>query len=270
LRCASMLNVVRPVLRRLLTSEQRRRIHLARKRSLAWPPVGFVRFGSLRRVTPLARDHGYGRGTPVDRYYIERFLLNQAGSGEYARGDIQGRVLEIGGSDYTRKFGGWDPQQRAGKVTTCDVLDHDPRNSAATVIGDLTKPESLPRESYDCIICTQVLPFIYDLHAGMRSLHQMLDGGGVLLLTVGGISPLCHPDFDLWGDYWRCTSLGLRRLAEEVFAPEEVTVRSFGNVLSATAFLYGAAAQDLKSWELDSHDPDYEVVIALRAVKSQS
>ena len=30
--------------------------------------------GTIRRTTPLSERHGYDRGTPVDRYYIERFL----------------------------------------------------------------------------------------------------------------------------------------------------------------------------------------------------
>jgi SAM-dependent methyltransferase len=257
----------RTVLRRLLTADQLTRIERLRKRVRARPPVGRIRFGSLRRVTPLDRAFGATRGTPIDRYYIEKFLSNQAGLGEYIRGDIHGRVLEIGGADYTRRFGGWNGRP-SGKVSASDVLDPDPGNSDATIVGDLTQPEKLPAEAYDCVICTQVILFIYDIHTAIRALHQMLRPGGVLLLTVGGVSQICHPDADLWGDYWRFTSLSVRRLAEEVFDAQNVTVRTYGNVLAASAFLYGAAAEDLKQWELDSHDPDYEVTIALRAVKS--
>ena len=39
------------------------------------------------------------------------------------------------------------------------------------------------------------------------------------------------------------------------------------NVLAATGFLYGVAADELRAAELDSHDPLYEVVVGLRAVK---
>ena len=62
-------------------------------------PAGWVRFGSLRRVTPLSREFGYDRGLPIDRYYIERFLATHIA-------DIHGHVLEVEDDIYTRQFGG--------------------------------------------------------------------------------------------------------------------------------------------------------------------
>jgi len=62
------------------------------------PPVGYIRFGSLRRVMPISRKWGFDRGLPIDRYYIERFLSAHAL-------DICGYVLEIQDNAYTRKFG---------------------------------------------------------------------------------------------------------------------------------------------------------------------
>jgi hypothetical protein len=52
-----------------------------------------------------------------------------------------------------------------------------------------------------------------------------------------------------------------------VFPPELVSVAPYGNVLSAIAFLHGLAAEELRPEELDHHDPDYQVLIAVRAVK---
>jgi hypothetical protein len=48
-----------------------------------------------------------------------------------------------------------------------------------------------------------------------------------------------------------------------------VTVTSYGNVLAATAFLQGLAAEELHPEELDYRDPDYEVLISVRAVKAE-
>ena len=42
----------------------------------------------LRRLAPVSDKWGHDRGTPVDRWYIERFLERQAG-------DIRGRVLSL-------------------------------------------------------------------------------------------------------------------------------------------------------------------------------
>ena len=41
----------------------------------------------------------------------------------------------------------------------------------------------------------------------------------------------------------------------------------YGNVLTATAFLYGIAAHELKPAELNDHDTDYPVIIGIRARK---
>ena len=58
------------------------------------PPKGKVDFGDLRRLVPISGEYGYDRGRPVDRYYIENFLISQADL-------IKGRVLEIGENAYT-------------------------------------------------------------------------------------------------------------------------------------------------------------------------
>jgi hypothetical protein len=52
---------------------------------------------------------------------------------------------------------------------------------------------------------------------------------------------------------------------ESAFAPEGVRVEAYGNVLAASAFLYGLAAEELRQEELAPRDPDYEMLIAVRA-----
>jgi SAM-dependent methyltransferase len=243
--------------------------HRARR---VWPPVGWVRFGSLRRLRPIGEDMGTHRGTPLDRYYIEGFLDRHAGRAGYVQGDIRGRVLEVGDDMYTRRFGVFydGPEESAPEayVTSVDVLHADTSNPNATIVGDLATGQGIPEEAYDCVICTQTLQVIYDVRGAIRSLHRMLKPGGVALVTMsGGILQLCRPDYDLWGDYWRFTSLSARRLFEEVFPPECVTVEAHGNVLVGAALLYGLAVEDLRRHELDAHDPNYEVTIAVRASK---
>jgi hypothetical protein len=53
----------------------------------------------------------------------------------------------------------------------------------------------------------------------------------------------------------------------EVFPNQDITISSYGNVLSAVAFLEGLAAEGLEASKLDHHDPRFEVLIAVRAVK---
>jgi hypothetical protein len=91
--------------------------------------------------------------------------------------------------------------------------------------------------------------------------------GGVLLATASGMAQISREDFEMWGEYWRFTSLSVRLLFEEAFPKENITVQSYGNVLAAISFLEGLAAEDLKKKELDVLDPNYEILIAVRAVK---
>jgi glycosyltransferase involved in cell wall biosynthesis len=213
-----------------------------------------VRLGGLRRLTPVSRQFGWDRGgLPVDRYYIERFLQQHAG-------DIRGRVLEARDDAYTRRFGG-------ASVTQADVLHPTRDNPRATIVADLTHAEAIPDDTFDCVLLTQVLPFIPDVEAAVATVHRILRPGGVALITVPGISQIVRYDMDRWGDYWRFTTLSARRLFEAAFGPGKVDVAAQGNVLVATAFLHGLSTRDLRPDELEYRDPDYEVLITVRAVK---
>jgi SAM-dependent methyltransferase len=237
----------------VLPAALRRRLRHAWHRWSQRPPVGHVRFGDLRRVAPVSRDFGLTRGQAVDRFYIERFLARHAA-------DIRGVVLEIGEATYTRRFGG-------GAVARSDVLHLKPGNPEATIAGDLTDLATLPADTFDCIILTQTLQFIFDPRAALRTVRRGLKPGGVLLATFPGISQISRYDMDRWGDYWRVTSLSARRLFETTFPPGRVSVEAHGNVLAAAAFLYGLAVEDLRPEELEADDPDYEMLITVRAVK---
>jgi len=220
------------------------------------PPTGCLRFGSLRRVIPLNRNFGYDRGRPIDRYYIERFL-------ERHRADICGHVLEIADNTYTWNFGG-------DRVIKSDVLHLVNGNPNATIVGDLTCAEHIPSDRFDCVILTQTLQYIYDVPAVLRTLKRILKPRGVVLATVAGITPISRYDMERWGCFWAFTSLSVRRLFEEAFPAADIRVDAYGNVLAATAFLYGMASHELNQKELDYCDPDYQVVITIRAVKSTS
>ena len=240
-------------------------------RRKVWPPVGLVRFGSFRRLTPISDVSGGDRGSAIDRYYIDDFLSRHSGLDDYMQGDIRGHVLEVGDDSYSQKFGGWKAKStRAAQVEKVDILHVDEENPNATIIADLATGDNIPSDTFDCVICTQTLLLVYDARAAIRTLYRVLKPGGVLLATFPGISRICRPEIDVWGDYWRFTTLSARRLFEEVFAPADVTVEAYGNVLSAISFLHGLAAEELTAAELTLRDPNYEVLIAVRARKRKA
>ena len=211
-----------------------------------------ISFGDLRRVTPVSREFGFDRGDPVDRRYIEGFLARHAA-------DVHGRVLEVKDAAYTRRFGG-------EHVEVSDVLDVDSTNRDATLIDDLTTGTQLPSDAFDCVLLTQTLHLIFDVHAAARTLHRILKPGGVLLLTVPGITQIPRSESSYW--YWSFSSLAAERLFRDAFVDGAVDVTSHGNVLAATAFLYGLAGHELRDDELDANDPDYPVTITVRATKA--
>lgn len=222
-----------------------------------WPPRGWARLGGLRRLHPVSRNFGFDRGTPVDRYYIEGFLARHGGRA----GDIRGRVLEVQDRRYADRFG-------AAAVERVDVLDVDPANTDATLLLDLGAAPEAPQPTFDCIICTQTLLLVYDVRQAVRNLHDLLTPGGVLLLTVPGISQICGKESGADADYWRFTSQSVQRLCDDEFGPGATAVQAFGNVLTASAFLYGLAAEELRGPELDHRDPAYELIVAARATRS--
>jgi SAM-dependent methyltransferase len=219
--------------------------------------VGRVRFGSLRRLRPIGAVFGVKRGQSVDRcidrYYITAFLARHAA-------DIHGHVLEIADDTYTRRFGG-------DRVQCAEVLHAMPGNPAATIVADLTSAPHIPSECFDCIILTQTLQYIYDVRAALRTVHRLLKPGGVVLATVPGISQTSRYDAEQWGEFWRFTTLSVRRLFGEAFPAQGLTIQGYGNVLVALSFLHGLLSEELRREELDYHDPDYELLITIRAQK---
>jgi hypothetical protein len=216
------------------------------------PAFGRVRFGDLRRVTPISQSFGFDRGLPVDRYYIERFLARHASH-------IVGRVLEVGDDSYTRRFGG-------SRVSRGDVLHVRAGNPRATLIGDLTDPDVLPENAFDCIILTQTLQLIEDVRLAVARLHRALAPGGAVLVTAPGISQI---DRGEWGStwFWSFTPTAFQRLFGERFGSDAVMVEDYGNVFAATAFLQGLAVEELDTRELDALDHAYPVIVAARATK---
>jgi glycosyltransferase involved in cell wall biosynthesis len=216
------------------------------------PPVGRVRFGDLRRTTPVSAWFGCERGLPVDRYYIERFLGANSG-------DIRGEVLEVGDDGYTRRFGG-------NRVARTDVLHVSEGNPRATIVADLSRADGIPSGKFDCIILTQTLHLIYELRPVLQTIYRILKPGGVLLATVPGISQISR---DQWAQswYWSFPRLSMRRLTEEYFPSTCVEVEAYGNVLATIGFLQGIASDELDVGELDYRDPQYEMLVVVRASK---
>lgn len=214
-------------------------------------PLGSVRFGDLKRLFPIGHSFGWERGTPIDRYYIEGFLVRNAEN-------IRGRVLEAGDNRYTSRIGG-------ARVEQSDILAVEATNGRATIVGDLTRKDTLPEAAFDCIILTQTLQYIFDLRTSVAMLYRALKPGGVLLITTPGVTAIEQT----WSWYWTFTTTALHRLLEEPFGRDAVSVEVHGNIFAATAFLYGIATEELEFSKLNAVDSTYPVTVAARAIKRE-
>ncbi|MBA3432477.1 MAG: methyltransferase domain-containing protein [Actinobacteria bacterium] len=220
------------------------RQRLRRLRRPAW-------LGTIRRTTPLSDHWGFDRGTPVDRYYIERFMAQESQR-------IRGRVLEVADSGYTRRFG--------HGVERSDILDIDASNPAATFVADLAAADALPSDTFDCFILTQTLQYVFDLQGAVRHVHRILRPGGAVLCTVPAVSRIGRRYLET--EYWRFTAASSSRLFREAFGDGAVEVRARGNVLACVAFLMGMACEELSARELESDDEFFPLVVTIRASKA--
>lgn len=216
------------------------------------PKVNQINFGDFNRTTPFSMQFGYDRGGPVDRFYIEDFL-------EKNKADVKGDILEIGDNEYTIRFG-------ESRITKSHILHVDDKNPEATYVGDLSDAPHIPDNKFDCIILTQTLHLIYHYDKAIETCYRILKPGGVLLMTVPGISNIDFTDWKhLW--LWSFTDSSVKKILAEVFPAENYKTSVYGNVFVATAFLYGVGLPEIDKEMLNDCDPHYQVIITARAVK---
>jgi hypothetical protein len=244
--------------------------HTVRTRSRSWARLaGFlldvlqttrrrsqpIQFIDPARSTPIDRRFGRGRGTSVDRRYIDAFFSTH-------RTSIQGDVVEVSDRTYTDRFG--------TAVRTSEVLTCDQHNPLVTVRADLGRPDSVPERAFDCFICPQTIMYVPDYRAAVQSARRMLREGGTALVTASGISPMSSYDDERWGDFLRFTPRGMGRLFGEEFGEENVEIAVYGNALSATCLIQGVAVEDLPDPDvLDPLDPIYPVIIGVKARRAE-
>jgi Methyltransferase domain len=210
-----------------------------------------ARWGNLRRLEPFSDYYGFERGTPIDRFYIARFLAERAA-------DIRGTVLEVGHARYAHAF----PDACAEEV---EIVDNDTTNLDATIVADLSEPDSLPSGRFDCFILTQTLQLVADVDAALQNAWQSVASRGVLLITVPGITRADTEHAS--SDRWRFTPSGLDTLLTRACLGANREMLGYGNLVSAVAFLMGLAAEELKESELTETDPNFTVSVCARVEK---
>jgi hypothetical protein len=206
------------------------------------------RWGNIRKNAPFSTYFGFERGTPLDRYYLYKFL-------EEHRSLIKGKVLEIQNNSLTRKFG-----ENLSVEHSLDIVGE----FSPTYLCDLSElPSSVPRGNYDCFLMPNTFQVIRRLEPALRNAYELIKPGGVILASAAGFLPLV-PDTT---EYWRFTRAGWEELLPTVWPGAEIEVRAHGNSLAAVASMLGLAHEELKPAELDVVDERYPVLITIHCRK---
>lgn len=203
-------------------------------------------------LEPPSRIFGCERGRAVDRFYIERFLAQNAA-------DVRGIVMEIASNAYIRKYGG----EKVDK----EIILHVEGWGRNAIKGNFETGEGITENMVDCLICTQTLQYIYNLPQAIHNIYTMIKKDGVGLFTVPGIKSLSVADDSNWGDYWSFTKRSVKRLLETEFGEENVQVEAYGNAKVAMAYLYGLCVEDLGEDVFQYNDEQFPFLIVAKVIK---
>jgi 2-polyprenyl-3-methyl-5-hydroxy-6-metoxy-1,4-benzoquinol methylase len=124
------------------------------------------------------------------------------------------RVLDIAPQDY-------EGAKRYYTEATVETLDIDPAANA-TYTADLCEDNSstMPDDSFDVIICTEVLEHVNDPFGAMKEMRRLLKKGGRIYAST-------PYNFRIHGplpDNWRFTEHGLRILFSDFSSVEVVSL----------------------------------------------
>jgi SAM-dependent methyltransferase len=201
------------------------------------------RWGNLRRLEPFSRVFGFDRGTPIDRFYLHKFL-------EQHQHLITGNILEIQRSQYTRIYG-----HNLGLMHTVDI---DPQHGP-TFVCDLAHCEAvLASNTYDCVLLPNTLHLLREVEASLRHVLRVTRPGGVILAAAAGFVPL-----DGLEDYWHLSPAGWREVLASAWPGGEIIITGHGNCLAVLAANLGLAVEELSAPDLDYYDPHFPVCVTV-------
>ncbi|MBW4509143.1 MAG: class I SAM-dependent methyltransferase [Scytonematopsis contorta HA4267-MV1] len=212
-------------------------------------PVGKLNWGDLRRGEPFCNEFGFERGTPIDRYYLDKFI----GS---IRHQVKGKVVEIGGALSNRGEYGFE------NVSTYDAVDL-LESPLVNICGDVHESNLLKPGYYDTILLFNVLEHCHTPQKVVDNIQNWLVPSGYCMAIVPNAQRIHNNP----GDYWRILPDGMKTLFQNF---DEVQVTTYGNPTSLIASYMGIAAEELTPDELDQSHPLYPVTTCLVAKNSNN
>lgn len=221
-------------------------VKLLNEIGLLSPAIGEVDWGDFKRKVPICHACGFTRGTPIDRYYLSKFVAE-------IQDQVVGNVLEVGGVPKDKEF--YDFSQRP----EYRVLNLEP-GPGVDLVGDVHNPALIAPDSLDSVVIFNVLEHCYAPWEAVQNIHRWLKVGGKCFCLVPNAQRL----HDRPADYWRPLPDGISLLFKN-FAKRKLSV--YGNPMSVVGIFHGIATEEMTKEDLDAVHPDYPVITCIVAEK---
>lgn len=132
------------------------------------------------------------------RRFQNRFLK------KFAKGIKDKKILEIGSGRKIR--GKYVYSVKRFFDMSNEFIMSDINQMYGHKVVDITKMDF--KESFDLILCLNVLEHIYDFKMGIDNIHKALKKDGTAVISL----PVFYPFHDIPNDYWRFTEYSLVKL----------------------------------------------------------
>ena len=228
----------------IITNEEEWRSFL---RKAYYNRYSLIREIAAMDIKPISLQFGTERGTPVDRYYIEKFLSDN-------KTLIKGDVLEVESAFYTKKYG-------EDRVKNAIVMDVDAVGAEITFQANLENGSGIRDEVADCFILTQTLMYIFDLKSAAHNICRLLKKGGHVLITCSGLSQNSRRCMDNYGCYFNFNKAVFDRMFESELSMHVLETGSYGNVKTVSAHLNGLCQEDIKKKDFEINDVYYPLIV---------
>jgi SAM-dependent methyltransferase len=177
----------------------------------------------LRQIYVERQFNPQWLGIFINPFFLARRGLRRAI--EARKGYLYGKMLDVGC--------GSKPYRALFAVDDYVGLEIDTPQTRARGIADVWydgKKFPFGDESFDSVLCNQVLEHIFTPDEFLREIHRVLKPGGHLLLTV----PFVWDEHEQPYDYARYSSFGLRALLEK----NNFVVREHEKILNDASVLF--------------------------------
>jgi SAM-dependent methyltransferase len=210
------------------------------------PATGCIDWGDFKKAVPICQAFGLTRGTPVDRYYLSKFIAE-------IRHQVVGNILEVGGTPKDKDF------YQLNSGNSYQILNLEP-GPGIDIIGDVHDVSIVKANSFDSVVIFNVLEHCYAPWIAIENIYTWLKPGGKCFAMVpSAIRVHATPV-----DYWRPLPDAFAWLFRD-FSWQKLYI--YGNPMTVIASYHGIAVEELTAAELDAFHPDYPVATCIVAEK---